>query len=404
MLSHENLYVFLFALPIYQLLFYTVQLISFKKKNPSRKYLGLLLLNMTLVLILNAVHHLGYTQLMTSLYLIFTPLLLCLLPVFYLYLCALTTENHQVSGSSRFILFIFPILGFLLNVFTFGMLPLNERILIITGDDTPGVMVTGMFDVARWIYHWAIPVLIALQGIAAFFKTRLLFKFEKEAVRLDPGRFAYVQPVWIVAISISLILFILAVVLTFLISGGNQMAIALASNIVLLTGGGIAGYYGMKQDALLEQVASLERAQQFSIPDQDTFVPRSEPQEYAEQPRSMTLISKEEANRIVNRLKKLMRENKPYLDARYSLNDLCSQLDISRRIMTYVLNEVMGKNFYGFVNEYRMKDAIQIMEDSGKKYTIEAISEMVGFNSKSSFYACFKKYTGFSPKEYFDSK
>ena len=72
--------------------------------------------------------------------------------------------------------------------------------------------------------------------------------------------------------------------------------------------------------------------------------------------------------------------------------------------MTYVLNDVMGKNFYGVVNEYRLREAIQIMETSGRKYTIEAIAEMVGFNSKSSFYACFKKFTGMSPKEYLEKK
>lgn len=99
-----------------------------------------------------------------------------------------------------------------------------------------------------------------------------------------------------------------------------------------------------------------------------------------------------------------MVENKSYLNPHYSLNDLCVQLHIPRRRLTFILNEVMGKNFYGLVNEYRMKEAIRIIEDSGKKYTIEAISEMVGFNSKSSFYACFRKYTGSSPKEYFEAK
>ncbi len=37
MLTRESIYVILFSLPVYQLLFYTVQLISFKRRNPFQK-------------------------------------------------------------------------------------------------------------------------------------------------------------------------------------------------------------------------------------------------------------------------------------------------------------------------------------------------------------------------------
>jgi AraC-like DNA-binding protein len=176
------------------------------------------------------------------------------------------------------------------------------------------------------------------------------------------------------------------------------------ANVLLLASGGIAGYYGMKQDTLLFQVASLERARPLSAPVQEMVLQKEELQGYPVQSRPIPLIPVEEARKIVKGLDNLMLTKKPFLDTRYSLSDLCLQLNTSRRVMTYVLNDVMGKNFYGVVNEYRMKEAIQIMENSGKKYTIEAIAEMVGFNSKSSFYACFKKYTGSSPKEYFENK
>lgn len=51
MLAKHNLIVILYSLPVYQQLFFTVQLVTFKKSNPSRKFLGLLLLAMTLFLV-----------------------------------------------------------------------------------------------------------------------------------------------------------------------------------------------------------------------------------------------------------------------------------------------------------------------------------------------------------------
>ena len=403
MLTQENLTVFLYALPVYQLLFYTVQLITFRRAYPSRKYLGLLLLAMTVVLVMNAIHYFGYDRLMSVLFLFFIPLLLSLLPIFHLYLTSLINGHHQRAGGARFTPFIIPAVGFLLSLFTFGMLTLNERLMIMAGIDPPEGG-TGVFTLAAWDYEWIIPVLLTVQLIMELARARHLLQGEREAVRMDPGRFAYLQVRWIAIIAISLILFILAIVMPFLIPVGNLMAVSLITNALLLITGGFIGFYGMKQDTLLMQVASVSGARTVNLPSPEALPAEDGSQQASVSSRSVPVVSDDEAHRIIHRLTNLMEVRKPYTDSRYSLNELSAQMETSRRIMSYVLNDVMGKNFYGLVNEYRLRDAIQIMENSGRKYTIEAIAEMVGFNSKSSFYACFKKYTGMSPKEYFDSK
>jgi YesN/AraC family two-component response regulator len=60
----------------------------------------------------------------------------------------------------------------------------------------------------------------------------------------------------------------------------------------------------------------------------------------------------------------------------------------------------MDKNFYGLINEYRVREVMHIVENNNYNYTIDSIAEKVGFHSRSSFYACFKKYTGQTPKEF----
>ncbi len=101
MLTKESIYVIFFSLPVYQLLFYTVQLISFKRKNPSKKYLGLLLLSMTTFLVINAIHFLRYYDLFLYLYIIYIPVLLSIAPAYFLYILSITRENHDVKKKQR---------------------------------------------------------------------------------------------------------------------------------------------------------------------------------------------------------------------------------------------------------------------------------------------------------------
>ncbi|MCK7460839.1 MAG: helix-turn-helix domain-containing protein [Sphingobacterium sp.] len=69
--------------------------------------------------------------------------------------------------------------------------------------------------------------------------------------------------------------------------------------------------------------------------------------------------------------------------------------------ISYVLNEVIQKNFYGVINEYRIKEAEELLlKDGLNQMKIEVLGEMVGFQSKSSFNACFKKVTGMTPSEF----
>ena len=54
-----------------------------------------------------------------------------------------------------------------------------------------------------------------------------------------------------------------------------------------------------------------------------------------------------------------------------------------------------------FISEMRIEHAIALIEnDTNKKYTLEAIGNMSGFHSRTTFYVSFKKHTGVSPLEY----
>lgn len=107
---------------------------------------------------------------------------------------------------------------------------------------------------------------------------------------------------------------------------------------------------------------------------------------------------------VAQHLKKVtayMKFEKPYLDPALSLTDLANQLSIPARQISQIINQSLHKNFFNFVNSYRIEDAKRYLTDhlNGKKTVLEILYE-VGFNSKSSFNNIFKKYTGMTPTEF----
>jgi AraC-like DNA-binding protein len=97
-------------------------------------------------------------------------------------------------------------------------------------------------------------------------------------------------------------------------------------------------------------------------------------------------------------IEQYMDAEKPYLDFSISLGQLSEKTKISTNYLSQVINELLKKNFFDFINEYRINDAKMML--ASPKYQNDSIQEIlyrVGFNSKSTFYTIFKKNTGMTP-------
>lgn len=96
-----------------------------------------------------------------------------------------------------------------------------------------------------------------------------------------------------------------------------------------------------------------------------------------------------------------IKENKPYLDQELSIFKLAKDLNTNTKYLSYVINKEFGQNFINFINEYRIEEVKQKLQDeSNKNLTIEALAQNAGFKSKSSFNAAFKKVTGLTPSNF----
>jgi len=106
---------------------------------------------------------------------------------------------------------------------------------------------------------------------------------------------------------------------------------------------------------------------------------------------------------LKERLLFCMENDKPYLNPELTLTELARQLKLSRNQLSMVINNGIGDNFYNFVNNFRIEEVKRlIQEDNHRKYTLLALAQDAGFNSKSTFNNIFKKSTGLTPSEYRD--
>ncbi len=103
------------------------------------------------------------------------------------------------------------------------------------------------------------------------------------------------------------------------------------------------------------------------------------------------------ARSIKQQLDKLVTTEKLYLES-LRLQDFASRLGISTHHISQAVNELEGKNFPDYINEFRISEAKRLLLESDDK--IIDIAYRTGFNNKASFHNAFRKKTGMSPSEF----
>lgn len=99
------------------------------------------------------------------------------------------------------------------------------------------------------------------------------------------------------------------------------------------------------------------------------------------------------ASDLARRLTSYFEEKRPYLDPDLKIWDIASELGSNRTYISRTINSSFNQNFSAFVNSYRVKEAIKLInEDPGKP--LKLVAEEVGFGSVSSFSRSFLEVTG----------
>ena len=107
------------------------------------------------------------------------------------------------------------------------------------------------------------------------------------------------------------------------------------------------------------------------------------------------------AKEHMNKLRVLMEDDRIYRDPDLNMTKLAERSGLSNSYVSQIINNIEGKNFFDYVNSYRVEEVKRNMTDpSYAHYTILGLAEEAGFKSKSTFNAVFKKITRQTPSQY----
>ncbi len=112
-------------------------------------------------------------------------------------------------------------------------------------------------------------------------------------------------------------------------------------------------------------------------------------------------LKEDQATGYVQRLINFMDQSEEWKDKELSVAKLSVLTNIPKHHITQVLNENLQKNFYVFVNEFRIEQAKKMIKSQEyNSWSLVAVADECGFNSKTAFNNFFKKSTGMTPSEF----
>lgn len=198
---------------------------------------------------------------------------------------------------------------------------------------------------------------------------------------------------WLLFVSITVYA---SYLLTFLSAGIQMLVIRLPFDPKIFSFTGLTlfsfafSFYGHRQARIFSRAVKVEPLQNDESNNSAKYAKSS--------------LRSEDLRKFAIAMDELMERKKLFLNPELSLAEVSEELTIPKHHLTQAMNTELGKNFYAYINELRVKKFMEMVVDPKfKDYTFLAIAFECGFNSKSTFNSVFKRITGFTPSEYLDS-
>ncbi len=299
-------------------------------------------------------------------------------PILYLYVIHLTDSNRKFD--------VVNLLHFIPFIVFFALSVILRKKPIF--DDLSGFFISDRFISLRIIFGVSFFLSISVYSILSFIEIRRHQKHLMDTVSYTSAR---ITLNWLKVLSTT---FYVGYLITFILGGIQIFSPILPFDpyvtafIFITFFSFVYSFYVIKQPEITEATGLVP--EDFDIPEAEKH------ERYAR-----SGLKSDIAAEYLDRLIEVMEREKLFLKSNFTIDDLSCATGIPKHHITEVLNEKHGRNFFTFINEYRIKEVIARISDARfQHYTIIAIAFDSGFNSKSTFNTFFKSYTGKTPSQY----
>ncbi|MEW5799337.1 MAG: helix-turn-helix domain-containing protein [Bacteroidota bacterium] len=348
-------------------------LITKKNKSDADKIL-------TLWMFLIVIHFFSFYAYYTGDFFSFPSLLGLELPLpmlhgVFLYLYTATLTDQLPKKRSWLLLHFVPVSAMYLYLISFYMLPADQKIFIYKNRGAG-------FEVFDTIKFYA----IVCSGILYVVWSGVLLKKHRRNIREQFSDLEKVNLQWLSVLTIGL-----GCIWFLVIFFGNDSLIF--SGVVVFIF--LIGFFGTRQGNIFSHVP---------ISSGEVVENVNEEKEEGKEKYQKSGLTEEASKEIHEKLLRLMMEESLYKKSDLAITDLSARLGIHTNYLSQIINEREGKNFYDFVNTYRVEEFKRLLDDpKNRNLTLLSLAFDCGFNSKSSFNRFFKKATGQTPSEYFET-
>lgn len=390
----STLDVILISIPIYQSLVFVILSLTlyFRQQDHSKLMLALFMGVIGIYFFFSGIYiHRIYPYFVDAYY-FGVPLILTVLPLFYLYMKSLIYPEEK-NGKKLWIHFGPSLLVIVLNLpFLFMSYDEKFHYLIIAYGETEA---PGLVQYLTWVNRISIYFVLFLQ---LFIYSLMFFIRYPDYQKRVQDYYSDTQEVelnWVPPVLISFTLFSLVLGAYHLIKLPDRFEYRINFNILLTLLGFLVGYFGLLQPAAFGRNRESDRV---SADDLLNVLPNVE---VLKNKYIKSSLNEDLGAELAARLEQLMQIDGVYRNPVLTLEDLAKLLNTNSKYLSQVINEYYGVNFYTLINKLRVEFATNMIKSPEHKgYTLTYVGRMAGFNSKSTFNLAFKKFTGLTPSEF----
>jgi len=305
------------------------------------------------------------------------PIMFLMGPLLYLYVSSLTIEDFKLKPIQ------------LLHLIPLFIVSFHRSII----DAVPIGSTSDLSENPNYLYNKLYyTVLIISVFVYWFFGLRLILKHRKN-VPLYFSNYSHKNTLtWLIFVLSLFLVLIVASFTIFYIENVLGFGIikysTLSFNLTVFTF--VMIYFGMNQSAIYSKIPiqyENKRKTENSIDPGAKYIGSA--------------LSNEQIEDLSKTIIDYLKEDKPYLNPDYNLEMMADDLNISKHKLSQIINSGQQKNFYKFINEFRVKEVKGRLSDPAyQHYSILGIAMDCGFNSKTSFNRIFKEETGQTPTEF----